>query len=159
MENISLKVIVEEGENVTVIFQPSSLIKNTFSCKLWQLKKQYLIETVSDISPTLVRRIIKDNRFKVIKEISFDSKVIVETTKSGRYELQTEDGVMLVKNLKTGEELFAERELIANAWNFTDKHWSELVEYRKSKKIVPLTHNIETNEDFGGQPIEFLPGK
>ena len=135
---------MENDQDLDIIFWPSSMTKNSFSCKLWELKTYYFINSTHDLNATLIKRIIKDGKFNVKKETFFNSSVITTKNKFKNYEFQIEDNLVLVTNLKTKEEFFSTKDKIKSTWTFNNKNWEELKQ--KKQSLTPLNSNITTNE-------------
>ncbi|HWY35527.1 MAG TPA: hypothetical protein VNX68_12850 [Nitrosopumilaceae archaeon] len=151
MEIINLRVTQNSKDDVTIEYSPNTMSKNEFTCKLWELKKFYLIETISDLSPNLIRRIIRDNYFEVVKTTSFDSKVVSIKNKRGDYSFQIEDSLVCITQIKDRQELFVSKDQISNYWTFKPKNWDKLKESKK--KLTPLTNNMVTSDsDFNFIP-------
>lgn len=150
MQNYQLDIRVTNDTNYQVTFKSSSCVVYNFECDQDQLSNWYSLANIEDLTISMVRKIIKDKRFYVIKTISYDSSVIYFTNYKRTIEFQVEDGLALATNIKAQDEVFFSMQgrTIEQLKNYTLINFNSLK--RKRKKITPLSTRIETQlSNFG----------
>lgn len=144
MQNINLNIKVDKNK-ITIEFKPSSLKTVTIQCTEKQLLKHYKL-TVEQLSPTLIRHIIKENLLKITTEIDYGTKIYTCYNKDKSFFFQIENSLVNIRYItgETIEELFCQKNEIKDFKAFSLSDFEQLK--LNKKKINPLSNNIETAE-------------
>lgn len=142
MQVLNLHIKVNKNK-VQIEFSPSTSSTTYLNTTLKQLDKLYKAK-VEDLSLTLVRQMIKDNKINKYTISNFDSKVITRTNNKKTYKFQIEDSLVHITEIATQKEIFCPLNYISNFNTFSVQDFEEVI--LKKKRITPVRSNIETGE-------------
>ena len=144
MEQLQLNIKNDNG-NVQIEYSPCFNSKTIIYCTTKQLKSNYKVHFLNDISISLVRRILKEGRYKTEQVNTFNSIIITKNSFKKRYSFQIDGSCVLITNNNTKEELWSDINKIKDFWLFNEKNWKSLKE--KKKNFVPISHDFLTNDN------------
>ncbi len=150
MENILIKV-KSDKQKLFIEFKTNSTNAYYITTTKNELKTKYGVEHYQ-LNYDILKAIAKERRIKRIEQVlSFDS--VVRILQNKLYKFQIEGSLVLISNLKTGEELFTDTKVIKNYLSFKESDFLKLKEDKQ--KITPAFHNIKTNEEQNEEDFTF----
>lgn len=149
MEYLKIEIKTTNDTDIELIYHPSSMSSTIINCSLNQLKRHYKIINTHDLSPKLLKQIIKENRFPSRTVNNFAEQIELRHNKKKEYTFQIEQKTVLITQNATGEELWTTSDKIKNYWLFTTGTWNKL-KGKKDRKIVVISRNFQTNDNNAG---------